>query len=248
MYWESECLRLQLTSLVLLEKTSRVDNVSLQQIINSIPLFNYRYRGSFPSDYVPTLDNDTFAIMNTQPSNMQGEHWIKIANSCQILYFCLNASFDQNKVCFGKKSELLGKVFESEKVTNFLTNAYSRVIFLNNAFFRAKLRFFEKISSTLKNCNFAVENFLQSKTNLQQSLKSENVLFVEKPGVLFNSKFNQKLKTFGRIYHSFQRQQALILVKLLGTTSRDTCIVIMLTEKILNFLRNLRFFFKRFNL
>ena len=64
-----------------------MDNVSLQQIINRIPLLKYRYRGSFPSDYVPTLDNDTFAIINTQPSNMQGEHWILIANSRQILYF-----------------------------------------------------------------------------------------------------------------------------------------------------------------
>ena len=58
-----------------------------QQIINSIPLLKYRYRGSFPSDYVPTLDNDTFAIINTQPSKMQGEHWIMIENSCQKLYF-----------------------------------------------------------------------------------------------------------------------------------------------------------------
>ena len=40
-----------------------------------------------PSDYVPTLDNGTSAIINTQPSNMQGEHWIMIANSRQKLYF-----------------------------------------------------------------------------------------------------------------------------------------------------------------
>ena len=33
------------------------------------------------------LDNDTFAIINTQPSNMQGEHWIMIANFCQKLSF-----------------------------------------------------------------------------------------------------------------------------------------------------------------
>ena len=39
------------------------------------------------SDYVPTLDNDTFAIISTQPSKMQGEHSILIANFCQILYF-----------------------------------------------------------------------------------------------------------------------------------------------------------------
>ena len=64
-----------------------MDNVSLQQIINSISLLKYRYRGSFPSVLVPTIDNDTFGIINTQPSTMQGEHWIMIGNSCQILYF-----------------------------------------------------------------------------------------------------------------------------------------------------------------
>ena len=83
---ENECLRLQLTSLMLLEETSQIKNVSLQQIINRISLLKYRYRGSFRSDFVPTLGNDTFAIMNTQPSNMQGVHWIMIANSCQKMY------------------------------------------------------------------------------------------------------------------------------------------------------------------
>ena len=64
-----------------------MDEVSLQQKINRIPLLKYRYRGSFPSDYVSTLENDTFAIINTHPSNMQAEHWIMIANCRQILYF-----------------------------------------------------------------------------------------------------------------------------------------------------------------
>ena len=64
-----------------------MDNFALQQIMSRIPLLKFRYLGSFPSDYVPTLDNDTFAITNTQPSNMQGEHWIMIANSRQKLYF-----------------------------------------------------------------------------------------------------------------------------------------------------------------
>ena len=40
-----------------------------------------------PSDYVPTLHNGTFAIINTPPSNMQGEHWIMIANFRHELYF-----------------------------------------------------------------------------------------------------------------------------------------------------------------
>ena len=58
-----------------------MDNVSIQQTFNRIPLLKYRYLGSFPSDYVPTLENDTFAIINTQTSDMQGEHWRMIANS-----------------------------------------------------------------------------------------------------------------------------------------------------------------------
>ena len=64
-----------------------MDNLALQQIINRIPLLKFGYLGSFPSDYVPTLDNDTFAIINTQPSNMHGEHWIMIANFRHKLYF-----------------------------------------------------------------------------------------------------------------------------------------------------------------
>ena len=55
--------------------------------INRSPLLKYRYRGSFPSDYNPTLDNDIFAIINRQPSNMKGEHWILIANSRQKMHF-----------------------------------------------------------------------------------------------------------------------------------------------------------------
>ena len=71
---------------MLLEKTSNLD-ISLQQVVNRIPLLKYRYRGSFPSAYNQTFDNDTFAIINKQPSNMQGEHMLLIANSRQILFF-----------------------------------------------------------------------------------------------------------------------------------------------------------------
>ena len=66
-----------------------MDNFALQQIVNRISPLKFRYLGSFPSDYVPTLDNDTFGIINTQPSNMHGEHWIMIANFRHELYFAL---------------------------------------------------------------------------------------------------------------------------------------------------------------
>ena len=64
-----------------------MNNFSLQQIIIRIPLLRFRYLGSFPSGYVPTPDNDIFAFINTQPSNMQGEHWIMIANFRYELFF-----------------------------------------------------------------------------------------------------------------------------------------------------------------
>ena len=67
-------------------KIYKMDNASLQQIINRIVLFRFRYHGSFPSDCFPTLGNDTFAIINTQPSNMLGEQRIMIANSRHKLY------------------------------------------------------------------------------------------------------------------------------------------------------------------
>ena len=76
-------------------------NVALQHFINRIPLLKVRYLGSFPSDYAPTLDNDIFAIISTQPSNMQGEHWIMSANFRHDLFFadshgCKRCSFNNN--------------------------------------------------------------------------------------------------------------------------------------------------------
>ena len=101
LYWKNECHQLQLTSLLLLEKTSKIDNVSIQQLISRIPLLKYWYHGSFPSDYVPTLVNDIFAIINTQPSKKQGEHWIMMANSRQKLYFAF--SLGRKKYSFFKQ-------------------------------------------------------------------------------------------------------------------------------------------------
>ena len=98
-------------------------DVSLQQIINCIPLLKYHYRGSFPSDYVPTLDNDTFAILNKQPSNMQGEHWMMIANSCQFPYFA--DSFGRKKYSFLKQQyeQMIPEPIQSHpSICGFYTN------------------------------------------------------------------------------------------------------------------------------
>ena len=77
-----------------------MNNSALQQIINRIPLLKFRYFGLFPSDYAPTLDKDTFAIINTQPNKIQVGHWIMIANFRHELYFadslgCKRVQFPQ---------------------------------------------------------------------------------------------------------------------------------------------------------
>ena len=78
---------LQLTNLVLLGTISNLDSVSLQQIIKCIRLFKYRYLDSFLWNSVPTFPNATFAVLNTEPSNMQGAQWIMIAKYPHNLYF-----------------------------------------------------------------------------------------------------------------------------------------------------------------
>ena len=64
-----------------------MDKSALQQTINRVLLLKLRYLGLFLSEFVPTHDKDTFAIINTQPSNMQGEYWIMIANFRHEVYF-----------------------------------------------------------------------------------------------------------------------------------------------------------------
>ena len=71
------------------------DNASLQGKINRTPILKCRHPFPFPNDYVATLDSDTFAIKNTQPSRILGEHSIKIANFCPIYYFA---------ECLGRKN------------------------------------------------------------------------------------------------------------------------------------------------
>ena len=68
-----------------------MDKISFQQIINHILLLGTLVR------LPPTLDNETFAIIYIQPSKMQSEHCLMIANFRQLLYFadCLSR---KNKV------------------------------------------------------------------------------------------------------------------------------------------------------
>ena len=46
-------------------------NFALQQINNRIPLLKFRYLGSFPSEYVPTLDNDPYSLTQVYAAFIQ---------------------------------------------------------------------------------------------------------------------------------------------------------------------------------
>ena len=74
-------------SLVFLGRLSKKDIVSLQQIFNRMPLLKYRYRDLFRFGHVPTNNDDIFALINQQTSNLQPGHWIMTANSRHIIYF-----------------------------------------------------------------------------------------------------------------------------------------------------------------
>ena len=84
----------------------KMDNVALRQIIDRIPRLKYRYIGSYPCDLVPTLPNNTFAIVNTQPSQMEGEHWTMIAKFHNQLFFA-DSLAPQNYSFLGKHYQQL---------------------------------------------------------------------------------------------------------------------------------------------
>ncbi len=81
-----------------------MDNNILKQIVNRIRLLKYRYIGLFPSDFVPNLRNDTFATINTHPSNTPGEHWIMIAKFHHELYFADSLGLSINSYPFLKQN------------------------------------------------------------------------------------------------------------------------------------------------
>ena len=60
--------------------------------------------GSFPSNFVPNLPNDTFAIINTQPSNTPGEHWTMIAKFHHELCFANSYGLFINNYSFLKQN------------------------------------------------------------------------------------------------------------------------------------------------
>ena len=64
--WKYEGFQLQLTGLVLVERTCRKNEVPPQHTISRISLLKHRYFGSFTSDYVPNAPTENFANINTQ--------------------------------------------------------------------------------------------------------------------------------------------------------------------------------------
>ena len=75
-----------------------MDKTSLKKIVNSIPVLKYWYIVSFPLEFVPNFPNDTFAIINTQPSNTTGEHRTMIEKLHHVLYFAASLGLSLRKL------------------------------------------------------------------------------------------------------------------------------------------------------
>ena len=78
-----------------------MDNTSLKQYVNRILLLKYRYMAS---DFVPKLPNDTFAIINTQPSYTPEEHWVMISKFHHEFYFADSLGLSINNYPFLKQN------------------------------------------------------------------------------------------------------------------------------------------------
>lgn len=64
-----------------------MDNEALTQIINKIPELKHKYLGTYPANFVPQLLRNSFAIINTDPSAMEGSHWILLADKNGVIYY-----------------------------------------------------------------------------------------------------------------------------------------------------------------
>ena len=124
-----------------------MDNFALQKIINRIPLLKFRYLESFPSDHVPTLDNDTFAIISTQPINMQGEHWIMIANFRHELYFA--DSLGCKRYSFLKQHYKQMMPAPYTPISAFVAFIQYMQLFISSSFDRKKLKDFMMLMYSL---------------------------------------------------------------------------------------------------
>ena len=73
----------------------------LSNKINHIPVLKYHYLGSFPFDHVPTLENDTFAIINAQSAIYR----VSIRQGLQgfVILCILHTLGGRKKYCFVKQ-------------------------------------------------------------------------------------------------------------------------------------------------
>ena len=64
-----------------------MDNKSLTQIINNISILKHKYLGAYAANQVPFFVQNSFAIINTDPSYLEGSHWILLAKNNGKMYY-----------------------------------------------------------------------------------------------------------------------------------------------------------------
>ena len=77
---------IELTKIIKKMGKNTTDNFQLDKVGKQ--LFGNKYIGTFSSDNIPTMRQGQYCIVNTDPSNMPGEHWVGLARmSKKILFY-----------------------------------------------------------------------------------------------------------------------------------------------------------------
>ena len=125
-----------------------MDNFALQQIIIRILLLKFRYLGSFPSDYVPILDNDTMLLPTRNPAicRVNIGSWLQISD----MKFILQTLWDVKGTVFSTtntKSRLWQHLYSLTQVyAAFIENMQ---LFISSSFTKKKLQEFTMLMYSL---------------------------------------------------------------------------------------------------
>ena len=89
-----------------------VDNIKLADLINKDPLLKFKFRGCYSCDTIPILSGNQFVIVNTDPFDQPGEHWLLVASKQDtiLLYDSFGRDFQQYFGSINNKLEKWTKI------------------------------------------------------------------------------------------------------------------------------------------
>lgn len=84
-------------------------------------IFGNRYKGTFPSDKLPTIRNRQMYIANLDKSTMKGSHWVAVYKNEGTLYVYDSYGRKSKKIIpslFQKKGRIIDTEYDAEQTNN----------------------------------------------------------------------------------------------------------------------------------